>query len=574
MISNFSNEAFTKSALTFSLITMVLMASFVTVFAPAPNVSGMAGELDDLTAAYRGMTGASGTSEEIWGLTGIYTPYGVGADGSPSTARGTTLDGWTFGARVTDYSPVQYQGLNGDASAYSVAYDRDKGMYYYVQHGSDWLDISDGTPSTPSDGSTYTRVHMDATQKSDIFFSSGTKTEMDNGTFYYDFTGYRYAFQPLRDYYIERSVSVSHTSTSLSLIWYQYFTDSGLSGQLVLSGSDGGVAYITTQQIMEKINAANNTARFEMAFNGATMHIYIHMDDYAMTHGYTVGDAYNAGFWDVMVTSPSVTSADSEGVTIGSFDVSNLMDTVVGLLTFDHSKFGLTGTGATLASVVFSISFYTSLIAIGLACWPVLLLAAAIAAFQAFTVSGIHLWRRRGNLAGGGNPPPAYARFLDSDFIDVHGLLIMAYKSYPMLAVAAVLLLASVAVLADGASAEDAGPVVIFDANGGIGGPGELTLDEGASSYAIPADVPERAGYAFLGWALTPSATSADYYQGKVVPVPEDGSVTTYYAVWRAIPGEQPGDAAMELAYKLIPTLIAVGLLLGATYAIWRSRNE
>lgn len=392
MISNFSNEAFTKSALTFSLITMVLMASFITVFAPAPTVSGMQAELDDLTDAYRGLTGASGTSEEIWGLTGIYTPYGVGPDGNESTARGTTLDGWTYGARVTSYSPSQYKGLNGDASAYSVTYDSSKGMYYYTAHGSDWLDITDGSASTPSDGSTYTRIHMDATQKSNVFFSSGTKTELENGTFYYDFTGYRYAFQPLRDYYIEKSVSVSHTTTSLSLIWYQYYTDSGLSGQLVLSGSDGGVAYITTQQIMERLNSANNTAKFDMKFNGATMHIYIHMDDYAMTHGYSVGDAYNAGFWDVMVTSPSVTTADSEGVTVGSFDVSSLMDTVVGLLSFDQSKFGLTGTGATIASVVFSISFYTSLIAIGLACWPVLLLAAALAAFQAFAVSGIKLW--------------------------------------------------------------------------------------------------------------------------------------------------------------------------------------
>lgn len=392
LATSYGNEAFTKSALTFSLITMILMASFVTVFAPAPQVSGMQAELDDLTSAYGALTGSTGTSEEIWGLTGIYTPYGVGADGQPSTARGTTLDGWTFGARVSSYSPTQYKGLNGDASAYTVSYDPQKGMYYYTAHGSDWLDIEDGSTESISSGTTYTRVHMDATQKSNVFFTSGSKTELENGTFYYDYTGYRYTFQPLRDYYMSQSTAVSHTSTSLSLIWYQYYADSGLSGQLVLSGSDGGVAYITTAQIMEKLNKANNTAKFDMTFNGATMHVIIHMDDYAMTHGYSVADAYNAGFWDVMVTSPSVTSATSEGVQIGSFNVESLMDTVVGLLTFDNSKFGLSGTGATIASVVFSVSFYTSLIAIGLVCWPVLLFAGVMALIQSISISNLWPW--------------------------------------------------------------------------------------------------------------------------------------------------------------------------------------
>lgn len=79
---------------------------------------------------------------------------------------------------------------------------------------------------------------------------------------------------------------------------------------------------------------------------------------------------------------------------------------------------------------------------------------------------------------------------------------------------------------------------VIFDANGGtfVSGnfdPKNYTVD---SSYTLPTGTITRAGYVFLGWSKTSSATSASYSDGQsgVSNLGTAGTTVTLYAVWRA----------------------------------------
>lgn len=78
------------------------------------------------------------------------------------------------------------------------------------------------------------------------------------------------------------------------------------------------------------------------------------------------------------------------------------------------------------------------------------------------------------------------------------------------------------------------GTTFTFDANGGTGGPGTTTLywanDSSMTSFrvTIPATEPTRAGYTFLGWSTSSSATAASYAPGDNITV----GVTTLYAVW------------------------------------------
>ena len=67
-----------------------------------------------------------------------------------------------------------------------------------------------------------------------------------------------------------------------------------------------------------------------------------------------------------------------------------------------------------------------------------------------------------------------------------------------------------------------------YNANGGSGGPSSQT---GGSTYTIPSTVPTRSGYAFMGWAKSSSATSAEYSAGNTITI---SSNTTLYAVWKA----------------------------------------
>ena len=123
-------------------------------------------------------------------------------------------------------------------------------MYYYTWAGDDrqidykYEDDSEehqkGT-FDPEHPQLYTRVHMDVVHKSSIFITSGGKHQMDDGTFYYEFDGYRYSFVPLEDYNYDKKTGITAKNSSCSLIWYQYTSDSGIAGQLVVSGTDKGV---------------------------------------------------------------------------------------------------------------------------------------------------------------------------------------------------------------------------------------------------------------------------------------------------------------------------------------------
>lgn len=398
-----NSEYFVKGALTFSIITMLLMTSFLAVFTPdKPEVSGYEEEMNELLGAYYNATGSEIQNEQIWGLTGIYTPYGTDKDGRPSSKQLTLKDGWVAGDRVTSYMPTQYTAGNlpGADLSYTVTYESDKGLYYYSAHGSDLGDITDTEVVTDSSGThrvpgtLYTSVTMDKEHQSNQFFTVGNKQQMDNGTFFYNYTGYRYCFQALSDYYYNQSTPITHTDTSLSLIWYSYAGgyDSGISGQMVLTGSDSGVAYITAQQIVNSFNSANFTSKFTMTFNGIDMNIYIQLSPYAITNGWSVESCYNAGYWSVLVTSPSVSSDDNTSNTFNSFDPDKVFDIVLGLLRFKSEDYGLTGMAGVVAGTVFSMSLYTSLIAVGLTFWPVLLIAGAIAIFQTMSITDLWPW--------------------------------------------------------------------------------------------------------------------------------------------------------------------------------------
>ncbi len=68
-----------------------------------------------------------------------------------------------------------------------------------------------------------------------------------------------------------------------------------------------------------------------------------------------------------------------------------------------------------------------------------------------------------------------------------------------------------------------------YNANGGSGAPSAQT---GSSSYIISSTQPTRAGYKFLGWSKSSSASSASYTAGDSITLSSD---TTLYAVWQKI---------------------------------------
>ena len=355
---------------------MFFFPLIINVFADVnPNIQEVDDVQQELLEDYYGIVNASATQEQAWVLTGIYSPYGTNAAGNASTSYMVLDDGWIVGDRVTTYTPSQYASGLDNHEGYTVQYDSDRKLYYYTTAASGGYE----------QGDLYTRVTMDKNKMSSIFFSSAGKVSQGEN-FYYQFNGWKYTFQPTANYTgvtaEGQPIDVTANTTSLSLIWYQYLTQSGIAGQLVLSGSDSGVSYLTSTEIVRAFNSANYTSQFRMEFNGVNMNVYVLLNPYAISQGYSVEECYNNGYWSILVTSLS-TNPDAYNNTDYSFNIYEIWNTIIALFTFDADRlFGGDETAATIASMAFCGTFYVLLIAIGLNHKEVLILAGVIALIQ------------------------------------------------------------------------------------------------------------------------------------------------------------------------------------------------
>lgn len=400
----------------FALAIMILMPMFLTTLAPAAYNGATQ---DEVLSGYERMTGQSApTSVSVWPLTGIYTPFTGGfvdEDSGQSITYGYTEDGWLFGTEVKQYTPFQYAYT---AQEYTV-YKTSDGVFRYWQDSKDYsetygtghkghygiatqADVDAGLAQNVGDrferdydGDLYTEVNFDINQKSGIFFSESSRQEDASGHFTYQYEGYRMAFQPISNYTAMdqdgNKIPIVATTTSLSLVWYQYLNQSGITGQIVLSGNNGGVAYLNAARILAAFNNNTSTAQFDLVFNGVEMDIIIRIDPMATsTYGMTVEQAYNAGYWSIMVTS---LSADSNAYT-GTDDPTNpmkLFETMIDLLTFNLDDYNISPALGAICSVIFIAPLYVMLITLCLGNTPLLLMVGLLALLQAIAAALPHL---------------------------------------------------------------------------------------------------------------------------------------------------------------------------------------
>ena len=394
MFGGGGDSNFTFKILIMALVISTLLPMGMATLAPTAYQGT---DPTEVLQGYEEFTGQKAdTKVSVWPLTGIYLPF-TGGEYDPESGRtltyGTTEDGWLFGSEVKSYSPSQYQGTD---QAYTV-YKDDRGVFRYFSDSKDY-DPDRGTGHKAGD--LYTSVSFDRQYKSDIFFVESSRQEMD-GFFYYDYSGYRMAFQPISNYTASNQdgqrVPVVATTTSLSLIWYQLPVQggSGIAGQLVISGNSSGIAYLNAARILSAFNNNTNTSTFNLVFNGVSMNIIIKIDPMATSSGISVQEAYDMGMWSVMVTSLSV-DANAYTGTDNSMNPIKVLRTMFDILTFNLNDYNVSPWIATLCGIIFVLPLYAGLITLCLDhayLWILVGLLAAVQALAAF-------WPFRGEKNG------------------------------------------------------------------------------------------------------------------------------------------------------------------------------
>ena len=371
------NSKFAYGMLIFAMAMTLLLPIGLSIYAPSTAISNDRNTQEQLEGYYS-FTGTSPSREAIWSLTGIYTPFGIDRYGESNTTQyGHTDDGWLYGDSIEVYEPSQYKDTN---YGYTVT-KGDDGLYRYAYNVVTVPD-DPGVPDGPThqenqsvtyagnhkSGDLYNEVSFDPTKKSPIFFTESMKNEQD-GFFYYQYGGYRMAFQPTSSYRTQNAdgdtINVIPNTTSLSLIWYQYYTSSqsGLSGQLIISAQDFSVAYLNSAQIIQAFNSTTSTAKFTLTFSGVPINLYIRIDPIQLANGLSVQQCYDLGYWSVMVTSLS-TDSSAYMQSDNALNPYAVFDKIVGLLTFNYEDFGISDDMGILCSLLIVVPFYAGLIAI------------------------------------------------------------------------------------------------------------------------------------------------------------------------------------------------------------------
>jgi len=379
------NSSFAYRMLIFSIVILVAMPMMITTFIPSLAIDVDENEVMDDYYRFTGQERAN--KEAVWVLTGIYTPVGTDANGQPTGYYGVSDDHWVYGSIVGYNRPSQYIGTTQD---FDVSRDEKTGIYRYATDSADYQpndtvrdkdgnDVTVNAGTGHKKGDLYTAVTMDVSQKSNIFFAEGMRHGQngdykDGEPFWYEYTGYRYSFQCLSDQVMKDAdgniVNIPATSSSLSLIWFNFYRSDGISGQLTISGSDSGVAYLTSENIIKAFNSVTNVAKFNLVFNGGVeMGIYIQISSYYLSHGLTVEECYNRGYWSVMVTSKTTDQAAYNSPDF-NLDIWELFDTVVDLMTFDYSDYKMSPMMGAICSFIIIIPLYAGLIAMALGSWP------------------------------------------------------------------------------------------------------------------------------------------------------------------------------------------------------------
>lgn len=308
----------------FGVAMSVMCTAMITViFADDLNGDYTFDEIQEYRQELSEFTGESMLNQTPWKLVSVYTPWLV----EYGYEDHIDDDGWLYGSSVTDYPYLgKVEGIKLDPEQKSSRLiGVSEETYKYLIEQGDYID-----EAFESDAATYlfwlfdklnapysnlyqflgtdqqTIAHQGLTNLADIIGLDTTIYGTGNAHAW-NYTGYRYVLDPCLPIQIDDSNRTSVVDGSLSVVWYSYNGQEGLSGAIDIYGGDVLLASYSATDIVTAYNTSSGHAtHYDFDFGGTTIDLYIQFDEAAIQSGIPLMQAWTTGQWSMAISSLSV----------------------------------------------------------------------------------------------------------------------------------------------------------------------------------------------------------------------------------------------------------------------------
>ncbi len=193
-------------------------------------------------------TGAVMLSDTPWVLQHVYTAW----ISDMGVAGHVDDDDWLYGTEITDYpdlnkaanislEPEQKSSVPISVSDVTAAYDKQTGVKWWADENNWWSGI---------------------TRPIGEFFNQDPNTYTKTNAAVWNFTGYRYVFDPTLPFKVDENGDnePSVKDGKLSLVWYNYNGQEGLSGGLDIYGGNVLLASYSATDIVSAYDSTSGYA--------------------------------------------------------------------------------------------------------------------------------------------------------------------------------------------------------------------------------------------------------------------------------------------------------------------------
>lgn len=326
--------------ITLSVVCTVMIA---VVFASDTNSDYDFDTIQEYREELSRFTGESMLNQTPWVLSAVYTPWFFedGLEGH------ITDDNWLYGEAITSSAPDEedpdslYYPYIGKSSGIkldpsqksSILLSVGDDTYDYVyRNGMEWWAQHYGVAEYIALGPVGWLAHEGIIDLADVLgidkYTYDTKTV---GT--WNYTGYRYVFDPTLPFADAQTKSVK--DGALSIVWYSYNGQEGLSGALDVYGGDVLLASYSASDIISAYDSSSGYAiQYDFDFNGTVLNLYIQFDVTAIESGVPLIEAWTTGQWSMAISSETVGNfLDIDGSTSYSVTGGSMIRTFIQIYT-------------------------------------------------------------------------------------------------------------------------------------------------------------------------------------------------------------------------------------------------